>query len=369
MKKVLFFIPSLGQGGAEKVLVNLVNNMDTSEFDITVQTIFDGGINKQFLNNSVKYKSMFRYQFRGNRVIQKLFSPHILYRFFVRERYDIIVAYLEGVAARIISGCDDENTQIISWIHVEQHTKENATLSFRNYKEALKCYSKFKNIVCVSEHVKKDFLSIFNVDSQLSVLYNTNETEKIIKLSKENIDIAINHDYVNICAIGTLKKSKGFDRLILIIKRLIVENLNVRLYILGIGPLEKKLKNQVEKFGLINNVFFLGYKSNPYKYLSKMDIFTCASYSEGFSTATTESLILGIPVVTVMVSGMKEMLGENNEYGIITKNDDNSLFEGLKSLICNKDKFIYYKYKAKQRGKYFSTENTVKIVEQYLEDI
>ena len=49
MIKILFFIPNLSHGGAEKVLVNLVNNMDRSKFDITVQTLFAGGVNEQFL--------------------------------------------------------------------------------------------------------------------------------------------------------------------------------------------------------------------------------------------------------------------------------------------------------------------------------
>ena len=51
MKKILFLIHDLGQGGAEKVLVNLVNNMDTTKFDITVMTLFDEGVNKQFLDS------------------------------------------------------------------------------------------------------------------------------------------------------------------------------------------------------------------------------------------------------------------------------------------------------------------------------
>ena len=56
MKKVLFFIPNLSVGGAEKVLVNLVNNMDKNIFDITVQTLFARGVNEQFLNESIKLK-------------------------------------------------------------------------------------------------------------------------------------------------------------------------------------------------------------------------------------------------------------------------------------------------------------------------
>ena len=54
MQKVLFLIHDLGQGGAEKVLVNLANNMDFTKFDITVMTLFDCGENRQFLNRNVK---------------------------------------------------------------------------------------------------------------------------------------------------------------------------------------------------------------------------------------------------------------------------------------------------------------------------
>ena len=81
----------------------------------------------------------------------------------------------------------------------------------------------------------------------------------------------------------------------------------------------------------------MGYKENPYKYLAKCDLFVCSSYSEGFSTAVTEALILGIPVVTTYVSGMTELLGDN-EYGIITSNDEISLYEAIKLLINDEKK-------------------------------
>lgn len=60
MKRILFFITSLAGGGAEKVLVNMVNHMDKSKYEITVQTLFDEGINKQFLYEDVIYRSVFK---------------------------------------------------------------------------------------------------------------------------------------------------------------------------------------------------------------------------------------------------------------------------------------------------------------------
>ena len=111
---------------------------------------------------------------------------------------------------------------------------------------------------------------------------------------------------------------------------------------------------------------FLGYQTNPYKYVSKADLFVCSSHSEGFSTAATEALIVGTPVCTVEVSGMKEMLGENNEYGIITENTEEALYQGIKSLLDSPELLAHYKEKAIERGKFFSTEKTVKAVEDML---
>ena len=74
---------------------------------------------------------------RGNTYVMKLFSPEKLYKHFIGDNYDIIVSYLEGPTARIVSGCTNPNTKFVSWIHIEQHTKELASKSFRSYKEAL----------------------------------------------------------------------------------------------------------------------------------------------------------------------------------------------------------------------------------------
>ena len=94
--KILFLIHDLMHGGAEKVLLNLVNNMDHEKFDITVQTLFDVGVNKQFLSDKVHYKTCYKKMFRGNTKYFKLFSPEKLYRKYIKDDYDILVAYLEG---------------------------------------------------------------------------------------------------------------------------------------------------------------------------------------------------------------------------------------------------------------------------------
>ena len=366
MTKILFMIHDLGQGGAEKVLVNLVNNMDRSKFDISVITLFGGGVNEQFLKNDIHYKSIFKRTIPGNSKLMKIFTPRFLHKWFVKEKYDIEISYLEGPSARIISGCPSAETKLVSWIHVEQHNMKKLAASFRNGGEAKACYNRFHQTVCVSEFVKDDFTSILKFEKPICVLYNTADSEQILLQSVEEQYEISKKDRINLVAVGTLKESKGYMRLLRIIDRLVKESYNIHLYILGIGPLESEMKKYIEENTLSNYITLLGYQTNPYKYVSACDLLVCASFAEGFSTAVTEALILGVPVCTVNVSGMKELLGVNNEFGVVTNNDEQSLYQGIKDFLDKKHFLEMYEDKARERGRVFSKENTVKAVENML---
>lgn len=367
MKKVLFLIHDLGQGGAEKVLVNLVNNMDRSKFDISVTVLFGGGVNEQFLKPDIHFRAVWPKEIPGNSKLMKLLSPQQLHRICVREQYDIEVSYLEGPAARVISGCIQENTKLVSWIHVEQHTLDNLSNSFRSKKEARECYNRFDQVACVSQYVKDDFCQILDYQKPCCVLYNTVESERILDAATEVAPELVDDGMFRLIAVGTLKKSKGYIRLLKIIKRLRDEKYAIHLYIMGTGPQQQEIKEYIQKNNLGDLVTLLGYQTNPYKYVRKCDLFVCSSYAEGFSTATTEALIVGTPVCTVDVSGMKELLGEHNEYGVVTENNEEALFMGIKQFLDNQELLVHYRYQAETRGKLFSTTETVKAVEQNLE--
>lgn len=364
MKKILFFIHDLGPGGAEKVLVNLVNNMDPEAFEVTVMSLIGGGVNEQFLKPHVRSVSCFKKLPRGHTHILKLWTPAQLHARFIRERYDIEVSYLEGPSARIISGCPHSDTKLVSWIHGEQNSRAVAARSFRSFAESERCYHRFHRIICVSEYVKRDFSALYpNLDT-LGVLYNTNETGVILQKKAEPVEDGVfTCDEIKMCGVGRLIPSKGFDCILRIHKRLKEQGYPVHTYLLGKGAEQGKLEAYVRQNELTDSVTFLGYRTNPYKYVANCDLFVCASLAEGFSTAATEALIVGTPVCTVDVSGMKEMLGENNEYGIVTQNDEEALYQGIKRLLDDPELLAYYQNQALLRGKNFSTENTVKAVQ------
>ena len=370
--KILFLIHDLGQGGAEKVLINLVNNMDGNKFDITVMSLFGGGVNEQFLKKDIRYITVFKKMIPGNSKLMKLFTPKQLHRMFIKDKYDIEISYLEGPAARIISGAKSitMDQRLVSWIHVEQKTRFCSTSAFRTGTEADKCYENFDKIVCVSQTVKEDFQTLFPTVNDPVVLYNSVESDLIRKQSLEQIEnVTFNDNDFNIVSVGTLKEVKGFDRLLRVVKRLRDDGKSVHLYILGKGPDEDKLQKQINDNGMEEYAKLLGYHTNPYKYVKNSTLFVCSSYREGFSTAATEALIVGTPVCTVDVSGMKEMLGENNEYGIVTENNEDALYEGIKRFIDDRELLLHYKKQAEIRGRSFSTEETVKAVEEMLKEV
>lgn len=374
MISVLFLIHDLGVGGAEKVLVNLVNHIDSRQFDITVVALFGEGVNEQFLAPSVKHYNVWNRSIPANSYLMKLLTPRQLHALCIKKRFDVEIAYLEGPAARVICGCTDPDTKLIGWIHSEQHTRRCAASSFRNYDESKACYKRFDSIVCVSRTVQKDFLRIYPDIGNTCVRYNTNDTDLIISLKNEPIKNPLfsekrSDTEIRLVAVGKIEKNKGFDRLARIVKRFRDSGIIVHLYALGKGKDQPAIEDYLEKNSLCSNYTFLGYQANPYKYIAKCDLFVCASLSEGYSTAAAEALIVGTPVCTVEVSGMKEMLGENNEWGIITDNTEDALYYAIKSLITNPDRLEYYRERARERGKAFSMEKTVGAVEELIKEV
>ena len=369
--KILFLIPTLGHGGAERVLVNLVNNLDKSKYQVTVQTLFDEGVNKQYLSPEVNYKSFGKHQFRGNCFLLSLLPSTFLYKWIVNDQYDIVISYLEGPTTRILSGCPFPDTKKVYWVHIEMRDKKSLKVGFLRFSQAVAAYSEASRIVFVANSVKDCFNRTVGASFPTEItLYNTNETEQILHKSREQIaDVIFSKATVNICSVAKIIHSKGFDRLARVHERLEKEGLTHHIYILGVGSEQEKIENYLREHGVSEGFTFLGYRENPYKYVAACDLYVCSSRREGFSTAVTESLIVGTPVVSTGCSGARELLGEHDEYGIVTDNSEEGIYEGMKKMLQNPGLLRHYAQKAKERGHKFSREETVKAVEDMLDNL
>lgn len=366
MIKVLFLTQNLGGGGAEKVLVNLVNNLDKDKFDVTVKTIFDGGVNKDKLKPDVKYVCRNKKLRRGISRIYSFVSPKTLYKDIVgKEDYDIVVAYMHGIPTRVLLGAP-KGVRKIAWLHSGDMSKISLFKCFITKRSAIKAMKKFDAIVGVSQTVSDNFSAYTGIKNNVCTCYNTNETEEIILLAKENVDLSSIKKPI-ICSVGRFTPEKGFSRLIDISKRLNEEGFTHSLMLLGDGPLRKDLEQKVNEMGY-GDVYFAGYQKNPYAYMSHADMFVCSSYYEGLSTATTEAVILGLPCVSTDVSGAREILTEDSQ-GIVVENNDDALYDGIKQMIekINQGKIDYAKIR--RSADKFTVQNTVKKVEELFESI
>lgn len=370
-KRILFLIPNLKHGGAEKVLVNLVNNLNPEKYDITVQTLFDEGVHRDSLKGHVKYIPGLKKSFQGNTTLAKCFPAHVLWKYLVKDHYDIAISYLEGPTSRILSGCTDPKTKRVAWIHIELETPKKASIGFKSTKEAEIAYNQFERVIAVSNQVKSCFENNLKISKTVEVLYNTNETEQIRKLAMDEPGSTefLQEEGIRVCSVAKLTKAKGFDRLLAVHKRLMDEGLKHHIYILGIGEEQVRLEQQMKDLGITDSVTLLGFHKNPYKYVNRCDLYVCSSHREGFSTAVTEALIVGTPVVSTDCSGAKELLGENDEYGLVVENSEEGIYRGMKMLVSNPELRAHYREKAKQRGSYFSREETVKAVEEMLDNL
>lgn len=366
--KVLFLVNSLGGGGAEKVLVNLVNHMDKTLFDITVRTMFSDGVNLQFLNSDIRHDTKRAPSFRGVSRLIKLIPVKMLYKYFVGdEKFDVIIAYMHGAPTRVIVGRPNTGPKTIAWLHCGDMKSCSLFSFFSGLPSAISYFERLDAIVCVSKVARNSFSAITGITDRLFVKYNTNDVEKIKEMALEPIILP----YAEmkrpiVCAVGRFTREKGFERLIGAFERLYGEHINFTLLILGDGPLFAHITGLIEEKKLTHRINLLGFKTNPYPYIAISDLLICSSYYEGLSTVVSEALILGVPVVSTLVSGAEELLGPNNDYGIITENTEEGLYMGLKDMFM---KLEYYKHKAKERTIFFGTEQTVKAVEQLIVDV
>lgn len=363
MIKILFFIETLNGGGAEKVLQNLVNAMDKSEFDITVQTLYPNEAAKN-LADGIKYKYCYPSASELNQLVMRLETAFgLTYPRHIKGDYDIEVAYLECGSTKIMAGSTNKKAKKIAWVHCDLSKKFADSADFPA--KAPKIYDKFDSIVCVSQSVKAGFEKLFGKDERISVIYNTVNDKEIIRLADAD---TVDKSEPTVLSVGRLSKQKRFDRLISAHKKLIDEGVQHRLMIMGEGVERASLEKLISDLSLSDSAKLIGYRDNPYPYIKAADVCVCSSDYEGISTFITESLILGKAIVTTDCSGMRELLG-NGEFGIITDSDDKAFAQGIKALLTDEALKKSYEKKARKRGRDFSKAQLTQNTEAFLKNL
>lgn len=365
-KQILFLIESLSGGGAEKILSTLLQNLDPNKLEVILCCISDIGKYKETILPYVKYTSilpnssnfkgwkLFIYKLKYQ-LVHKWLPLKWIYQWFIPHHADVEIAFVEGYATKLLAHSTNKKAKKIAWIHIDLEKFHWTKLIYNNIDEEEKTYQQYNQLITVSETARKAFLRKFkNVYTPIKTLYNPINSLEIIQKSQLTIKTPIKTDNtIRLVSIGRFTKQKAYDRLLCIINQLIIEKYPIELWLLGDGEQRELLEKYIKKNHLEEVVTLWGFQNNPYAYLAQCDLFICSSISEGYSTAVTEALILGIPVITTNCSGMHELL-KDGEYGVITENSEESLYKELKHLLDNPPQLHYYKEKAIERGKEFS---------------
>lgn len=323
-RKILFTINHLEfSNGVCNVLLELANALDKAGYDITVMPVFlcDDEFCKKF-NDGVKIKICFGNYFRGMARLVRLLPQKALYKRFVKDEYDIEVAFQCDCSTSILAASTDHKAKHIAWMH--------------GYDERDKKWHRaFDKIVACAKSTCEEYKRVFSQPEKVTYLYNLVDENRIIAVKDAPIDIKKKYDFT-FCTVGRLSPEKGFMRLLQAHKKLIDDGLFHNLWIVGEGAEHEKLQKYIDDENLSDSIKLFGFDSNPYKYMYRSDMFVCSSFSEGMSTVCTEALLLGVPVISTRVNGADEIISDN-KCGIVVDNNETALYEGMKNILTNRD--------------------------------
>lgn len=366
--KIVFVEYQLVCGGAEQALFDLIHLLDKERFEASVFVQSPGGgWEKKFvdvgipvihdydcrkptwnpvrkLGNFVKKCKVARANRRGGRGLLEICLP---------EQPDIVVSYSAWMQDEIAFV---KNAKSVKYIHGDPGTNPVYRKEAMEEQDILRRYDR---IVCVSRAAWNSFRELSGLTEQTQLHYNPLNSEQVRKLAQQ--PVVLPEDVPLLCAVGRLAEEKGFERLLVIHRRLLDQGIRHGLVIVGDGPDRDLLPRLACALGVQDSVIFAGYQSNPYPYMARSKFLVNSSFTEGLPVIAMEALCLGIPVVSTMPS-VGEAFGEE-ECGLITENSVPALEEGIRKLLTDGDYYSRLKAGAEARSAYFDGKRMVREVE------
>jgi len=361
MKKIniLFILPKTEQGGAETQMMYLLQGLNKTQFNIYLGILYSGEqLNDKF--KSIKGIKLIDFKKRNK---YDIFIHFRIAKFIKTNKIDIIYSFLGNHHAYIpsliskpkitLGGIRNNNISKLRGINKTKSIIVNNLLNkIINYKLISNNYAAKKI------YAEKGFNS-----NNIIVIPNGIDLKKYTKGNKRKIIKELNlQDKFIIITVGRLIKSKNHFLLIENLEKLLKQNTNLVLLIIGDGPEKHKLKLLIEKLNLSKQIILTGNREDISDILSATDLFIFPSTSEGWPNVIGEAMAAGTPIITYN-SGDVDRIIKNNVDGIITKNDMPSFVNEIKYLINNKKNMDSLSKKAQKKIKENFSLN--KMIKQY----
>lgn len=365
MKKILFVIYGLGGGGAERVVVNLLKYINYDEFACALVLFKKEGPYLNELSPELKIydlKKVNRYSvlkliFKLSRII-KCYKP------------DIVLSF--GYYANIITMITKFFASTSSKFCLSERTYTNKSLKDLSFSQIRMLLTKilYKNadlIIVNSKAIKNHLVRDFSISpNKIEVIQNPFDLTHIFKSCNEEVKqiwFKEKEKTPIIITVGRLSKEKNYSCLLNAFK-LVREAKSARLVFIGDGKEKVFLENLAIKLGINENVAFLGFQKNPFKYISKSTVFVLPSLYEGFSNVLVEAMACGVPVISTNYLGVDEVITDGENGLLVPTGNVESMANAILTLLENEDLRKKFIEAGRKRANYFSAE---KIVKEYQE--
>lgn len=368
---LLVVIPLLAGGGAERVATLLLQHIDRKKFEPSLVMYRKSGVYMDELPPGLRVVDL------GFRRRTLLGLPKIIWRLarvIRREKPDVVLSFLTycnliTIAATRLSGV--KTTVVVS-------ERNNLTMELKaeplRYSLLQKLgvrmlYSLADVILANSRGITEDLVENFGVSTQkVEVIYNPVNIERISHLVREPVDHPWFDDELPVViAMGRLEPQKGYPYLLRAIAR--VKNIRpCRLMILGEGKKRGELEYLAQELGIKQNVVFLGFKKNPFKYLARADVFVLSSLWEGFPNVILEAMACGTPVIaTCCPSGPEEIITDGVNGILVPVGNEKALGNAILRVLTEGKLMERLTRQGKKRARDFALKKKVREYEEILD--
>lgn len=325
-KKVLFLIPSLAGGGAERVFTTLLTHLDRTRFELHLGVLEGQGTYMKDVPTDVGIHrlniSRVRYALPGIVRLVWRIRPHavlstlghlnlalLLVRPFMPRGTKLLVR--EAAVATAFLQVETRRPRLWTWLYRRLYRRADA-------------------VICLSDSMAEDLAQNFRVPREALVrIYNPVEIERIRRLA-DNGGNPYAGPGPHFVAAGRLTRQKGFDVLLQALPAVLECFPEARLTVVGDGPLKEELGNQARTLGIMENVDFLGFQENPWRYLKHADLVLLPSRYEGTSNILLEALALGKRVIAAdCPGGTREIQGYNPELILVPPENPSALAQAI----------------------------------------
>jgi len=326
--KVIYYIPTLNIGGAERVTVNIIRSLDRDKFDIYLILVEKKGSFLELIPNYVKIinldvkKTIFSI-FKLRQEIKKI-RPDIIYSTLFRTHVaiDLSLMFMEKRPKTIFRS--PSSPKILF---------ERGELNWIMKFLIKRAYNNADKVLAQTPEMREEISKYHGIDiEKIDVFINPLDRDLINNSIKDSLN-PFDNSMINIVSAGRLSIVKGFDTLLYAFRDVLNQNSHFFLHIIGRdGGEGENLRKIVEELDIGDNVKFWGFQDNPYKFFYYSQLYVLSSRREGLPNTVLENLYLKKPIIATRCIPFMDKLISDKKNGFLVEVDD---VEGISNAILN----------------------------------